>query len=365
MKKLIPIFLLLCLLCGCSCMDMNIKLYPDGTGTYTVRTGMTAEMINELKSQGFEVETGTVTFEKHNTAYLGDIATGSFQSIDEINDALDGFCKVIPGSNSYTIEFFYTEEAMYDQTNMHEDVSAEDIEKMMDSMVFEVTFDLPHAPVQTAGSTEAVTIYQNTVTVDILKAQPDTIVIYSGPSSMFTDVSADAWYYTAVNALYNGGLVSGYGDGRMGPSDHINFDALAVMLAKVLDLPIGADATGYWGAKSIDAIIDAGYMDRRGDTNTANFGIPIFRQEAISALTRAYLAVEGANLEVVNPNPSIPDFDSISADLQQDILNAYKYGITSGVDEHGTFNAFAPLTRAEMCQLFYNLKWTTAHQGVQ
>ena len=56
---------------------------------------------------------------------------------------------------------------------------------------------------------------------------------------------------------------------------------------------------------------------------------------------------------------SIPDFDSISPVYQDDILNAYTYGITNGVDANKTFSPKSLLTRAQVCQLFYNMGWTS------
>jgi hypothetical protein len=56
----------------------------------------------------------------------------------------------------------------------------------------------------------------------------------------------------------------------------------------------------------------------------------------------------------------IPDYESISAQYQSDILAAFNSGITTGVNSSRTFLPSNHLTRAQICQLLYNANWTTA-----
>ncbi len=49
-------------------------------------------------------------------------------------------------------------------------------------------------------------------------------------AGMFSDVASDAWYSEAVAWAAARGIVSGYGNGLFGPSDHITREQLAVML---------------------------------------------------------------------------------------------------------------------------------------
>lgn len=55
----------------------------------------------------------------------------------------------------------------------------------------------------------------------------------------------------------------------------------------------------------------------------------------------------------------IPDVDDISPIYLSDVKSAYVVGLCSGVDDKGTFNPKANITRAEVCQLFYNVRWVT------
>ena len=51
----------------------------------------------------------------------------------------------------------------------------------------------------------------------------------------------------------------------------------------------------------------------------------------------------------------IPDNADISEEYKENVVNAYNFGITKGNDDKLTFNPQGSLTRAQVCQLFYNL----------
>ncbi|MFC4769170.1 S-layer homology domain-containing protein [Effusibacillus consociatus] len=49
-------------------------------------------------------------------------------------------------------------------------------------------------------------------------------------SNYFTDVPSDAWYHTAVNALKDWGITSGYPDGTFKPENNITRGEVASMI---------------------------------------------------------------------------------------------------------------------------------------
>lgn len=53
---------------------------------------------------------------------------------------------------------------------------------------------------------------------------------------VFTDVPADAWYAEAVNALAEGGLVQGTGDGKFNPDGEVTYGELATVLCRLYAL---------------------------------------------------------------------------------------------------------------------------------
>ena len=49
-------------------------------------------------------------------------------------------------------------------------------------------------------------------------------------AAAYADVSPDAWYAAAISWAVKAGVLTGYGDGRIGPNDPITREQLAVML---------------------------------------------------------------------------------------------------------------------------------------
>ena len=54
---------------------------------------------------------------------------------------------------------------------------------------------------------------------------------------------------------------------------------------------------------------------------------------------------------------SIPDLEQISPTYRDDIIAAYQMGLVHGNDSAGTFAPKTYLTRASICQIFYNIRW--------
>ena len=54
---------------------------------------------------------------------------------------------------------------------------------------------------------------------------------------------------------------------------------------------------------------------------------------------------------------SIPDLTRIDAKDRDEVVLAYQYGITTGVDRKGTFAPKGSVTRAQMRQMFCNMGW--------
>ena len=92
-------------------------------------------------------------------------------------------------------------------------------------------------------------------------------------SAGFSDVAADAWYADAVNWAAAKGIVSGYGDGKFGPSDIVTREQLALMLlryaqykdmdtkaAVLLDEFKDAEAVSYWAADAMEWAVGSGLI---------------------------------------------------------------------------------------------------------
>lgn len=264
---------------------------------------------------------------------------------------------------------------------MEEDMTEEDIKALISQMCMIFKFNFPTAVTQIAGPTEGIVIDNNKLEIDIIKLgmsiTENTNIVFTTSTEMttlpvpeempqeesvielvqFTDVAAEAWYSDAVNALAKGGLVAGIGDNKFNPEGTLTIAQFCQILARASNLGTGADEAGYWAAQAVKNCIDAGYVFSAGDITPENYDVAITREAAVAAMylaKKASLTENETKLAVTE----IPDFDLISEQYKENILNAYKYGITNGMDEARTFNPQGLLTRAQVCQLFYNLNWT-------
>ncbi len=61
---------------------------------------------------------------------------------------------------------------------------------------------------------------------------------YVNSTSTFTDVVADAWYADAITWATSKGIISGYGNGMVGPNDFITREQLATILWRYENSPI-------------------------------------------------------------------------------------------------------------------------------
>ena len=151
----------------------------------------------------------------------------------------------------------------------------------------EYTYELSFAP-ETAGlhwvAICVVDIYGNWAVTNA----------YWVDNTLFSDVEADDWFYGAVNALGEAGIVNGYPDGTFGPEGDVTRAEFATMIYRALD---GASAKAgeevsftdvdadFWGAEAIYALaaegIVTGYPDGsfnpNGKISRAEMAVMIYR----------------------------------------------------------------------------------------
>lgn len=177
----------------------------------------------------------------------------------------------------------------------------------------------------------------------------------------FPDVPRSMWCYNAIYTMTQGGLVSGYGNGTFGPSDTITVGQFAQIMARAKGYEIGAGETGWWAELAVKNCLENEIIADRGPITQEAYDVPITREEAVAALQ---IATEKESTDKNKFSWSdIPDYNDISEEYREIIVEAYNSGITSGVDETRAFLPQKSLTRAEVCQLFYNIGWTAAGVG--
>ena len=201
----------------------------------------------------------------------------------------------------------------------------------------------------------------------------------------FPDVQPDAWYAKAVSEMKDSGIIEGCDDGLFHPERPVTIGELYAMLLRAVTTPTfdvtvatGVSNDTHWANGVLENARKA-YLwppEKEHADDYALRGEAVSRTEAahnsamLSKYAQPYKALwtwtmarertEG-NMTLAD----IPDHAVIEQYLQEadqtyenDIVSAYNYGITKGIDEAGTFNPYGTLTRAEAAQLLYNAKFT-------
>lgn len=386
-----------CGLTGCMGEIANVKINDDGSGTINLSVGISEnamEMMSSIAGEDSETDTSEmVPFEYNGTTYYGEIDSVEFNSIVEFNEMMndlgdaesagtdtgvielskreDGALELVIATNSNTGDTSTLEESMAESSSEIDEATMELLMQDM-AVVFEFTF--PNEVVQVQGPSEGIKIDGNKLIIDFIemgKNISDTAVyvfesinkevkpsvseepiVSEEKPIMFSDVPETMWCYDAVRAMANKGVISGVGNGRFDPNGILTYAQFCSIVARDCSLETG-ELNGYWAGKAIKSCISAGFIQDLGEITRENYDKPITREAAVSAM---YLIDRGENGVVKEVSESdIPDFETISAEYRENILLAYKAGITSGMDESGTFNPKGELTRAQICTLYYNM----------
>lgn len=178
----------------------------------------------------------------------------------------------------------------------------------------------------------------------------------------FNDVPSTHWASCFINEMAEGGLIAGYGGGVFGPDDNFNIDQMATIICSALGAP-QKNQNGYWAYGAVDYCINTlKCLPSQGDITADNYAVPCTRELAYYMLMTGLGAGPNAN---ATPNntllPSdIPDYADIDTDYQQAVWQAYKAGLTVGIDDKLTFQPKTLLNRAQAATMFVRAGWTEA-----
>lgn len=213
--------------------------------------------------------------------------------------------------------------------------------------------------------------------VPVSAANDDTNTAVPISAQVFDDVAPDAWYYEAVNTMAQGGLLAGYSDGLFHPDDPITYGQFATILCRIT-----GQSTEYYAHydSGIYCTVNHWALGAMLHINSThifskackNADEPLWRAEALESLAALASKMPKYNYSYdTQISDKIWTWDDIAdADIVQNvranksgshtwawptILQAYNLGITSGVDSAGTCNPTKTMTRAELCQMLYNM----------
>ena len=369
-KKLVAIIMVAVMLCialsGCMAQVASVKLNTDGSGTISASFGVTEEykdMLGDYED----------VFTYNGVTYYGIEESVEFSSVEELMQEAESMSEQ-GGSFMFDIEqvgggsfklAFDVKAEDFDtavDSGIDMDLSEEELAAMLSEACFVYNFEFPTDVKQTAGTSAGITIEGGKLSMDLLdvssSVSEDTYFEFiTEPSTgVFVDVPEGAWYHDAVIAMKDGGLIAGVGDSKFMPDGVLTVSQFCQIMARATGLGIGSDDAGYWAAGAIKSCVEAGYVVANGDAVPENYDVPISREAAVAAM---YWASGRSVKEETITHEDIPDYASISELYKSAIVGAYNCGITSGVDSNKTFSPESSLTRGQVCQLFYNMGWTT------
>ena len=403
LRILIAVMLLsvVMLLTGCNGERVEIEVGTRGDGVITIMGGYTKEILNSLEdnpTKALSDSEDIISFTIGDAEYYGRGLRGSFGNPREMLSCIDvydgisndvlyqegvdvslrisgkGFIFDIDFADALasTVKDGYFTDA---EKTFMPDGHPEAMGGLLNGRTnVQYVIKFPYDVTQVVGKTGGVDIDGHVLTLnfrDILNSIDcayDHLTFTVGetkyaPDPVYMDVMPSAWYYNAVQRLYEGDMIHGYGDGKFGPNDYLTAAQLAELICNARGVETGDNGTGYWAALAVQECVSHGYIEDRGPITSENYDVTITREEAVSGLAQA-----AKEAKVIRPSTgsvfalgySIPDYNDISLKYRLNIVDAYFAGVTQGVDGDHTFNPHGILTRAEMCQLFYNLDWTFA-----
>lgn len=312
--------------------------------------------------------------------YYGVTDGGTFSSIEEFNKEFQNAAVLdigqTPNSELYT-GFIWIDDSDPNKWVLTVGPAAiggyeqygEDLSDMYDGYTSDViqllVFNLPGKITQIIGDGTGVTIDNNQLTVDFAKVSQmksgelvfqidiDNSIAVKSPSKHvhFNDVRLGSWYFDAVDYAANAGIISGYGDFKFGPSDTLTIAQFSQIIYNYKGMT-STGSNGYWATEAIQSAINSNIIKNHGDINSKNYDVAITREEAIAGLA---IAMKNIEVKYNYTISDIADNKDISNEFKDGIVRAFNIGITSGVDSNKTFLPKRSLTRAELCQLLYNV----------
>ncbi len=179
-------------------------------------------------------------------------------------------------------------------------------------------------------------------------------------SAAFSDVPDDHPYKTAIDFCESNGFVGGIGGGLFAPGDNLTRLQLALVWCRFLQADTKnhtfSDVTPLKNSYDTAAIIMYSYGILTGTSGS--------RFSPYTSLTREQLAVvvmRATGIGVANKDDykAYSDYASISAWAQAGVSACLNAGIFSGLYTESELQPQKAVTRAEICQLLYNLSLPT------
>lgn len=177
------------------------------------------------------------------------------------------------------------------------------------------------------------------------------------PQTTFADVPASAWYYNAVEYVYENGLMSGVSGGRFAPDDTLTRAMLVQTLYAMEGRPAAASAgfadvaSGDWYASAVNWAAANGVVSGVSETG---FGPNnALTREQLALILYRFAQYKGYDVTGTSDLAAYADGSSVSGWAAEAMSWAVNAGLISGVGG----NQIAPTgtaTRAQVAQILMN-----------
>ncbi len=210
--------------------------------------------------------------------------------------------------------------------------------------------------------------YQNAVAVNkrlnvrvTSLGKEDRIIHYTVTQygALLTDISADAWYYTAVSEAMHRGIMKGVGTMLFDPEGTVTRGMFVTALYRLspdsttsyTPSSFTDVAAGEWYGQAVAWAQSTGVTNGVSQREFAP-NAKINREQMCVMLNR-YLQAYGYQVEKT-ARPAFTDQKKISPWAQQEVISLYEMGLINGIGA-GSFQPQGNATRAQCAQLLINL----------
>lgn len=190
------------------------------------------------------------------------------------------------------------------------------------------------------------------------------------PALQFSDVSRDDWSFESVNWAVLNGLLTGYGDGRLGHNETLTRAQFAEILYRQFAAVVGTSAdssvldsftdldTGWYSEESMIWAVGNGLL--KGDGDRLMPGVNVSRQMMVTVMMRL-VELTGGDVSATADLSDYPDSDELSWWGEKPMSWAVASGLISGTKtDDGTLvlGGTCNTTRAEFVTVL--MRWTAA-----
>lgn len=183
--------------------------------------------------------------------------------------------------------------------------------------------------------------------------------VNSSSTDIFNDIAGVEWAKEAITSLFNKGVVSGKGNSTYAPNDNVAREELIAMLVREIQLNVTGENPPFtdvskdaWYYSAVKAAYNCGISNGYSE-EYFGIGDKITREDMATMVYNA-LTICGIDVPEIREAVDFADKDTISDYAKTAVEYLYKRGIINGYAD-GTFAPKNNATRAEVAVMLYKI----------